>query len=196
MKLSQLIGDHSWALDIDSGWIAFNGRFKFPVQILGTESEISQTWLWAWANEKSGIPQELLKASNHLLRIGSELNIPELTNSQFPLEKVDGHYLSLVASGLLNASCYYRGPYEGGAVYLLISGSDVDDQMGFDALSFSNGIATLISSYEFNHRNAIFAYFKAIGNPIVEEEGEYLATLLNGEEIKIEFDHIDRMTNI
>ena len=54
--LMDLIGEkHRWDFDMKSGEIAFNGKHKFPVQIIGTESHQSNTWLWAWANAESGI---------------------------------------------------------------------------------------------------------------------------------------------
>jgi hypothetical protein len=195
-KLSQLIGEHTWELSIDSGQIVFNRRYVFPVQILGTESEVSQTWLWAWANEESGLPRQLLEASNSIKDLGNEMDIPELTAPELRIGPIDGHYLSLIASGLLSASSYYRISYEGGAVYVLITGSDVTAQLGFDVMSLTNGITTLISKYEFNHREAVSSYFNLTGKPLLDREGQYLGSLLNGELVEIEFDHLDRLVNI
>jgi len=51
LRLGTLIGDqHQWTFDMASGRLQFNEQHSFPVQLLGSESEESNTWLWAWAN--------------------------------------------------------------------------------------------------------------------------------------------------
>lgn len=50
----------------------------FQLQILGTYSEREKSWMWAWANKQSGIPENLLKAAYHLQNFGNQGRINEL----------------------------------------------------------------------------------------------------------------------
>ena len=51
----QIIADNSWGLDPMKGMIRFGER-EFRAGILGSESEIQNTWLWSWAHTESGLP--------------------------------------------------------------------------------------------------------------------------------------------
>jgi len=79
--LAALVGKHSWQLDSENGVITFNERLKFPVQILGTESDVSNSWLWAWANKVSPLPATLLASANELRALGEREGIAELTQA-------------------------------------------------------------------------------------------------------------------
>ncbi|MCL1992792.1 MAG: hypothetical protein FWG66_07580 [Spirochaetes bacterium] len=54
-----MIGKKDYDVDIGKGEISFGGDLVFPMQILGTFSHESETWLWSWANTKSGLPESL-----------------------------------------------------------------------------------------------------------------------------------------
>jgi hypothetical protein len=118
--LERLIGDRPWTFELAKGSLSFGPDLSFAVQVLGTESAKRRTWLWSWANQISPVPEKLLDSALRLRELGRREAIPQLTTPEVPLSEIDGHHLSLVASGLLSASAYYRGPYEGGAVFLLI----------------------------------------------------------------------------
>ena len=47
----QIIADNSWGLDPMKGMIRFGER-EFRAGILGSESEIQNTWLWSWAHRE------------------------------------------------------------------------------------------------------------------------------------------------
>jgi hypothetical protein len=87
---------------------------------LGTESEKTKTWLWSWANSASDIPEKLMVSARRLRQQGERSGVKLLTTPQLKLSETDGHQLSMIATGLLDASAYYRGPYEGGAIFLLV----------------------------------------------------------------------------
>lgn len=54
--LAELVGSSDWHFDMPSGLLSFSDKYQWHAQILGTEADDSQTWLWAWANEASSIP--------------------------------------------------------------------------------------------------------------------------------------------
>lgn len=190
-KLLRLIGEHLWELDLDAGTIRFDGR-TFPFQVLGTESDNTLTFLWAWANEQTEIPENLLASSLKLREWGRTEGVAEFITPSVDLDKADGHMLAMISSVVANMSCYYRGPYEGGAVYLLITGPEIDSQPSFDVASFIARLTALAASYDFNHRRAVTAYFKAKSLPLVEQGPVIAARLERGESVTTEFDEAGR----
>ena len=80
-RLYQFLGTHEWSFDMEAGRFTFvNSETKevlarCPVQILGTESKESNTWLWAWANEASQIPDPLLAGSRMVKSEGEKAEI-------------------------------------------------------------------------------------------------------------------------
>src|SRR5258707_74309 len=118
--LADVVGDRSWRFDLSTGLLTFDD-LRLPIQMLGTVSESSDTWLWAWANLASNIPNRLLEACTALQAIGRELKVLELTEPELYVERYSrGHLLAMVATGLLEGAAYYRGPYDGGAAFFLI----------------------------------------------------------------------------
>ena len=119
-RLADLIGQDAWQFEVGSGLLSFGNQYHWQTQLLGTESEASRTWLWAWANVESNIPDHLLAVSLALKAHGEQYGIPELTEPQVSLDQIDGHTLALFASGICEANAYYRCPYEGGALFVMI----------------------------------------------------------------------------
>lgn len=125
MYLGHLLGETppNWSFDMAAGQLAFGEMYTFDVQLLGTVSEQAQTWLWAWANTGSQIPAQLLQDARRVKAVGEQHNLPLLTrNDAIPVDdnQIDGHRLAMIASGLCEAKAYYRAPYGGGALFLLI----------------------------------------------------------------------------
>jgi hypothetical protein len=119
-QFADLVETFDWRFNMDSGILSFGDRYQWRAQVLGTESEETQTWLWAWANEASKIPPPLLQASLAMKALGEQRLIEELTEPEVPLGKIDGHFFAMLASGVCQANSYYRAPYDGGTAYLLI----------------------------------------------------------------------------
>jgi hypothetical protein len=120
-----MLGKAGWSFDLANGVLAFRRPHDEPLQLnaqtLGTESDESNTWLWAWANKASGIPVALLMASLEIKTLGEKERIAELmTPELFLSPKVNGQRLAAIASGVCRAGCYFRAPYPKGALYLLI----------------------------------------------------------------------------
>src|SRR4051812_5614895 len=66
-RLLDGLAEFDWGLDLDTGLLTFTstrgGRelARYPVQLIGSSSESSNTWLWAWANVESDLPPALLR---------------------------------------------------------------------------------------------------------------------------------------
>ena len=195
-KLAALVNGHTSELDLESGKIIFDNRLELPLQVLGTESDNTLTWLWAWSEEQTEIPEHLLISSLQLKDWGKHEGIEEFTIPSVDLSRADGHVLSLISSQISSASCYYRSPYEGGAVFVLISSELVDRQPPFGLDGLSRQFADLISRYEFNHRNALVSYLRANNLPFTEKGPFVSAMLVTGEKLIAEFDGQGRLKTI
>lgn len=137
-------GNPDWDFDMGTGQLSFGDAISLDVQLLGTEGTASRTWLWAWANTMSNVPPKLLEAANALRQYGEEQNIPELTTASLPLdEEIHGHHISMVASALLQADIYYRGPYQGGAMFLLVQ----DPKFPLQVLNTPEHLVTVITQF-------------------------------------------------
>ena len=127
LALGDMLGDdHEWTFDMQTGMLGFTGPevqrgpLAFPAQVLGSESALDGTWMWAWANQASNIPAALTAVSRQMCDYGQRELVPELAIPKLPLRGFDGHVLAMVVSGLVGASFYYRGPYDNGAVFLMV----------------------------------------------------------------------------
>lgn len=131
--LANRIGEAAWDVDMITGLMRFEDPKTGAVittacQFLGTESIATNTWLWAWANETSGIPTSLLKTARALGQLGSERGVPEFSAPSLDLADVDGHTLAVVASAALPVAGYHRAPYDGGALYVLLAGPELVEE--------------------------------------------------------------------
>ena len=192
--LDEFIGDHRWELDLEQGTVDFGEGRRFPVQILGTESEISNTWLWAWDNRASDIPPQLLMAAHQLRTLGEREGIAELTERTLPLGVVDGHALALIASGVCNADCYYRGPYEGGAVFFLITHSPLARRAPTPAHRMASIIMQAISLVDVDHRPMVESYLRQEGFEFMDQAGTLHGWAPDGRKIVVTFDAFGRLS--
>ena len=195
-RLFSFLGEHIMDLDLDAGTARFSDSLVFPFQALGTESDNSLTWLWAWAEEQTEIPPKLLASALELRAWGEKEGLEELILPAVDLDRADGTMLSLIASEICKASGYYRDPYEGGTLFLLLSGIALDDQLVFDRRGLVRQLADLASRYDFNHRNALLSYFRARAIPATNAGDTISAELVNGERLVAVFDAAGQVRTI
>ncbi len=176
-RLLALVGDaDNWHLDTELGLIQFQGGstlssigVEFPLQVLGSESEVSNTWLWSWANTESQLPEWLTHASQILRRFGETEGIAEFITPTFDLSVLGeggAHRLALVSSGLLRADAYYRAPYERGAVFVLLRSEELEVPANRDPLSLAALFLDVIEQFQVDHRRALTSYLTANGYTI------------------------------
>ncbi|HVI44776.1 MAG TPA: hypothetical protein VM802_07895 [Chitinophaga sp.] len=195
--LSDLIGDNDWNADLEAGTITF-GPHTFPIQVIGTYSFSSHTFLWAWANRKSDIAQALLQQATQLRKLGQDNDIKMFTQPQFDGDINDAHCIGLIASGLFDASAYYIANYGEGALLVTIK-SDVIDQARNSTPFFRipTVFPQLISLFEMHHRQALVHYLTSSGYEISSnEDGRQLSASRNGQHITASFDEQWRLTEL
>lgn len=168
--LLTLLQEVQWTFDMALGVIEFqtaNDRWVVPCQVLGTESDAGQSWLWGWANPASGIPGPLLDSARALQRLGTANAIPELTDPSSRLADVDGHLLATIASATHTNCCgYYRTPYDGGALYVLLFSDDLAEKTTTPLVRLAAGWSRTLAAVGetiTDHPRAIRAYSRALG---------------------------------
>ena len=194
--LIRRLGEHMLELDLDAGIARFSTDGAFPFQLLGTESDNSLTWLWAWADEQPEVSGQLLRSARELKAWGAKEGVTEFTVPSIDLNRADGTMLSLIASGLCAASGYYRDPYDGGTLFILLYGADSGQPPGFDRAGLIHAMKDLVSRYDFNHRIALLSYFRMKGLPFSDSGDTMNGELAGGDRLVVAFDHAGRVTAI
>lgn len=192
--LSDLLGDHTWDLDLERGTLDFGIGQVFPVQVLGTESAQNQTWLWAWANTVSDIPQRLLTAAARLRQFGLDEGIAEFSHSRLSSRQADGHALALVASGVCDADCYYRGPYDGGTVYLLLGGTTLRRPTAPERIA--TVLAEAVAYADVDHRRVATSFLRREGFVLDDRPESLSGSALDGRTVEAIFDRSGRLREV
>ncbi len=197
LLLADLIGDLDWAYDLQTGLLSFGDQISFEADVIGTESDETSTWLWAWANKESNIPSEQQSASLKLKALGTEHGIAELTEPIIPLEHADGHAFATIAVGEGFGQAYYRGPYEGGAVFLLITDEKLYWQVEEPLQRILTVFPQIISNLEIaNHQTALKGYLMPYGFDVEEEERCLRVREKDKEVLYANFDELDRLLEL
>ncbi len=197
LLLAELVQDLPWTYDIQKGVLSFGDQFHWKAEVLGTESEETNTWLWSWANETSKIPPEQQAASLKLKALGEQHGIAEFTEPMVPLDHADGHAFASIAVGKGLGKAYYRGPYEGGAAFLLFT----DEQIQFNVDDPLRRIITVfpqaISAMELSdHREALRGYLEFYGFEPQEDDGSLVVIQNDQQVLRAEFDEHRRLKEL
>ncbi|GIV85730.1 MAG: hypothetical protein KatS3mg052_2737 [Candidatus Roseilinea sp.] len=179
--LDAMLGKCGWAFDLNSGILAFRrpheDDLQLNVQVLGTESEDSQTWLWGWANPSS-IPAALLKLANELKAFGAVAGVPELVTPELPITSaVNPQRIALIACGVQRAACFFRAPYPRGALYLLIKDPRYKRSVTRPIPRIVRIFPAFLSRYPVHHpRAALLSYLQFYRLDVREEGQRIIAT--------------------
>lgn len=176
-NLYDVTGGLSWNVDMDKEEITFGDHLTFPMQVLGSFSHSSETWLWIWENKAGGYAESVMKQALLLKQYGEENNIDLLAVGKFDAVENDLHLIGMIAVEMFNGSGYYLGNYGQGTMVVTIK-SDIIDKVESEELARILTIfPELISTFEIqNHKNAFTNYLTQKGYQLT----------LNGNEIKAE----------
>lgn len=160
---------------MDNEEITFGDHLTFPMQVLGSFSHSSQTWLWLWDNKAGGYAESVMKQALSLKKYGEENNVELLSIGKFDAVPNDLHLIGMVATTMFNLSGYYLGNYGQGTMVVTIKDDSIDN---IESEEFSRIITVfpeLISTFEIqNHKNAFSNYLS---------QKDYELTV-NGNEVK------------
>ncbi|MBL8793997.1 MAG: hypothetical protein JNM56_08830 [Planctomycetia bacterium] len=197
LHLAELVGEEDWHFNMASGLLSFGQHLHFQAQVLGTESYENNTWLWAWANEGSNIPEKLLVSSLAMKALGEEQQIAEFTTPMLQLGGIDGNTLATIAGGVCQADAYFRAPYQGGAAYLLIQCNaypkNTEPPLARIASVFPQAIAAMEIP---NHKLALAGYLGHYGLAGQDDAGK-LVVKEDGQAVLVAaFDEQERLTKL
>ncbi|MEL6320560.1 MAG: DUF6882 domain-containing protein [Cyanobacteria bacterium J06626_14] len=195
LAFADVLGDRNWGVDISAGRVMFGNDLSYPIQLLGTEAAGDASWLWAWANQASNLPPALLRTCTELKDIGEARRIPELVDRSYSLEVANGHAIALVASGLNPACCYYRGPYDGGALFFLVCDAPVEVTGQVAPERAITVITQAISQFEVDHRPMATSFLQKQGFNLEINEQSITATR-NNQTVTLSFDSLGRINNV
>lgn len=187
-KLRSLAGEHLLHMDLDAGTVRFSEALSVPFQVLGTESENTLTWLWAWADEQTDIPHQLIRSSLEMRAWLQQEGLNDVSRPSVDLDLADGTMLSAVATTFCKASAFYRDPYEGGALYLLLFSRDIDRQPDLNRTGLIRILGELVAMFDLDLKNVVRSYFLAKGLPCSESAETVNAQMATGERVILEFD--------
>lgn len=179
LQLGDSIGPCDWDLDLQGGTVTFDlreGPLAVPIQVIGSEADAAAVFVPGWAIPGARMPERLGEASRRVRAIGEKERIGALTNARVPLEEVDGEKMSLVVCGALDAPGYFRAPFGGGAMFLLLQDEKLvtkPAQPGARVAEVFRRVVDLLSASE--HRRALTAYLRHHGAKIEEERGSIVA---------------------
>lgn len=197
LNLSDLTADAGqWSADLKAGTLTL-GNHTWRCQLLGSHAENDDTWLWGWANPYNYGPH-ILQAALHLRELGQQQGIFELTERKFVAGETNGYVIAMVASGLCNASAFYRMPYQGGAGFVLIDDPAYPVAADSGASRMAEVFTTLIQNVTIsNQRRALESYARQRGLG-VQGDAQLLEITFpaTGESLKARFDDARRLIQI
>lgn len=178
-RLAQRVGERPWSLSLESGKLSFGDDLSLDVQVIGTESYAKGTWMWAWGNTVSNIPEGLLDAVKKVRDFGAKKTVRELEERTFGLDVANGYALATIAAGLCEAHAYYRAPFEDGAVYVLVTDASYPAERNPSTEAMVQAVRKAMQSFELDATSALTAYAQQRGGRL-ERDGSR-ATVLVGD---------------
>lgn len=191
-----VVKGRNWNVDFSKGIISF-GDDSFPVQFIGSESSSSNTWLWGWAN-KSTLPENVLEEAKRLKQLGEAFGLAPLTEPHFQLsDSFNGHKLSIISSALNERNvCYYRGPHQGGAIFVEIYDIPDDVFHPISAKTFLDITMQLIQQFSVEHKIFITSFLFQNGTPYEWSGDTIVAHFNNGQKLSISFERAGDLLRI
>jgi hypothetical protein len=161
------------------GKLTYGDDKTFDIQVIGTYSENEKSWLWAWANTQSGIPENFLQTALGLKALGEAYQIEDLITPKKELDTDPGSYFSSIASGILKDSCYVPLKFKGLIVYVTVKSAEADSKARVAPALICSHVTNMAANYNFPHKYSLFFYLKAKGyevelpgNNIIAKNGE------------------------
>ena len=162
-RFADIVGNLDWNADFDSCEIAFGDQI-YKIQLIGSESDVSDTWLWGFANQ-SGLSPEATAFSHDILRAGREWGLQAFSEPSFELDEMfNGHNLSIAACGAAGENlCYYGCEHDNGCAFVAIMDAPASlfDPLG--AHEFVKTASSCIQNHDVDHKIFIKSFLEFNG---------------------------------
>lgn len=193
-RFTELVKDASdWHVDFRRGILQLGSR-EFPIQFLGSESSVSNSWLWAWKNVNN-FPEDLLLLARQTKAIGEAWKLDPLVFEQFELDQVhNGMRLSVAACGLAGNYAYYRCPHANGVAFVGVSGLPEELFAPAAPKEFLGAAVECLDNFHFDHKLFVEAFLRWNQTPF-KWEGLTLKARFP-QEVSVEFEQAEGFLRI
>ena len=194
-KMGELvIGASGWNVDVRNRRIKF-GENEFDCGIIGSESYQSSTWLWGWANTESGVPEICFAPSRRAKRALPEC--AEFSTGKFMLDEVHtGHNLSMITVAVSEKNaCYYRCPYDGGALFVQIDGLPESVFAPISLDNLAREFLEIIGSFYCDHKLTAAGFLHQNGYSF-EDGGDFLSASDGSRTLRFDFENTDELFRV
>ena len=195
LDLVGIIGVKRWCTNLEKAEISFGENLVFPIQVIGTFSHSSGTWLWAWANKEFDFLTNIKQHALELKKYGEENKIDLLIDGKFSGQKSDMHLIGLIASGIFTSSGYYIANDGDTSMVITIKSKKIDRARKDNHQRIFTVFPQLISLFEMNHNSVFINYLIARGYTISESKQTLMGTK-NGNVITAKFDEQSRLIKL
>jgi hypothetical protein len=93
-------------------------RLTMKIQVAGSWSSQSNTWLWSWDNDS--ILPDAAESVHMLQTFGQQHGFERLASAYWPAEEVDAWEMTCIACLLLQGEGVYRAPDDKGALFMVV----------------------------------------------------------------------------
>ncbi len=197
-QLQDVYGDiQRWDVDLDAGKIYLDGHEGIAVQAIGSFAYGDSSWLWAWGNQASDLPEAVLADVARIRQYGQQHGIGWLNERSFPSTFERLHEIGAAAVGLCGADAYYLGDYGQGVLLMNL----YDDKLkqahtNSPHLRTLSMIPQLVSVFELpDHRAAVRHYLQDKGYRLTETDRQLSAERADGG-LVAEFDAQGRLSGL
>lgn len=190
IRLAELVKDEpDWYVDFEKGTLTL-GKHQFRVQFLGSESYVSNSWLWGWENINN-FPDNLLGQVHIARTYGQAWGLEPLIHAQCELnDTFCGHNFSMVVCGALaEERCYYRCPMGDGqgAAFVALDGAPKELFAPVSGAWFIGNVSQCIQHFYLDHKIFVEAFLRWNKTPF-SWSGDTLTARFDGGDVVVDFE--------
>ena len=188
-RLAELVKDEpDWHIDFEAGVLRL-GQYQFRTQFLGSESYVSNSWLWGWENVNN-FPSNLLGQVHIAQTYGQSWGLEPLMYAQCERnDTFNGHNFSMVVCGALAEDrCYYRCPTASGqgAAFVVLCDPPKEIFQPVDGITFVNSVTQCIQQFYLDHKIFVESFLRWNKTPF-DWNGDTLTAHFD-REVAVEFE--------
>lgn len=161
--LVRLVKDEpDWNVDFEKGTLRL-GKYRFHIQFLGSESNVTHTWLWGWENVNR-FSNDLLGQAYLAQVYGQTWGLEPLIHAQCEVnDTFNGHTFSMLVCGALAEDrCYYRCPTANGQGAAFVALTDAPKELfqPVDGITFINSAAQCVKGFYLDHKIFVESFLR------------------------------------
>lgn len=194
LQLARSVAGSTWSWDLLRTSFRFGDR-NYAFQLLGIEQQETDRWRWAWA-DASDLPPRVLGAAHTLRAFGSTYGIDELVQEEVPLDTVAGQEIAALACGLLDATGFWRAPFDGAVAWLLLTDRTLPRAGDPPPAEMARVLTRTLAIFSLDHAIALDAYVVHHGGSVERLGSTATARMRGGGHMVARFDDCHRIERL